>query len=246
MNRKVFALALAITICASLSSPGVGLYAISSAQAQDTAARSHTEAARFSDKGRTLVGGSVGGYWSSSGPTTPDGWSVWLQPSVGYFLRDRIGLGLTPGYTTGADATNLRYHEASLAVFAIVDLPLAARLSLLVLPSFGYARRWRDARPPLGIAPSSSPDAPVSGFSAWSSERKTDSLRAELDLPVAYHLSDSLVVGLGPFVRYEYLFGQQSAASASANVGGPNFVSPFTPTRNRVHIGMQSFIGVSF
>ncbi|MDB4974046.1 MAG: hypothetical protein JWN48_2387, partial [Myxococcaceae bacterium] len=82
------------------------------AHAEDRSS-TQTHAPRFSDQGRTMVAGAVGGHWARSGGPR-DAWAVSIKPSVAYFVRDRIGFGLMPGYSTGTQGSlygDDRFHQ---------------------------------------------------------------------------------------------------------------------------------------
>lgn len=57
---------------------------------------------RLSDRGRGLVAGAIGGYWSN-GDESRHGvheaeWAVEVAPSFTYFFWHRLGLGVYAGY----------------------------------------------------------------------------------------------------------------------------------------------------
>ena len=207
--------------------------------------------ARFSDEGRLLVAGALSGHWSSSSAVSDD-WAISIQPSLAYFVRDRIGLGLMPGYSTGSAPTSgpfdsSRFHEVSLGVYGIFDVALAERVSLLLIPTLGYAYRKLNRSNPLFASPTVT--GSLSAPSFLPDER--DSVALTVHLPLVYHASSSVVLGLGPYFSFERVVGgvDQRVVTSNADNSVPiDFAgsNPFSPERNTFHVGVSSFIGASF
>jgi hypothetical protein len=229
MNFKTLVLSLSL----------LGTTAATHVHAQDA-----SQTARFSDRGRTLLAGSVSGHWSSR-DYGADAWQVSLQPSLAHFVADRIAVGLMPGYSTGESETALssrRFHEASLAVYGIYDLPLAEKLSLLLIPTLGYSYRKQEQAAP-EITLQGAPPSNLTTLSVPPDTRHT--LRVTVHLPFVYHASSSVVLGIGPYFLYDRMLGAV-AYSSSSELEAYVAYSPFSPDRNRVHVGLSSFIGASF
>lgn len=73
---------------------------LSPVRAQDPAPKVSAAAApRLTQRGRTMVFGAVGGFWSNDngGLASYARWNVNVRPGALYFLRDNLGLGGSVG-----------------------------------------------------------------------------------------------------------------------------------------------------
>ncbi|MDB4986534.1 MAG: hypothetical protein JWN04_1712 [Myxococcaceae bacterium] len=196
----------------------------------------------FSSKGRTLVAGSIGGHWSNNNMAARD-WSISLNPSAAHFVKDRIALGVTPQYSVGSETLGLgaaRFQDLGFAAYALFDVPLAQRVSLFVIPSLGYSHRWRDSsslRQAIGAS---------GGYVQYAN--KESFFRMSVSLPVAVHVSDSVVIGLGPYCTVDQRVGTPSFLYPNSryNQGLNTYDVGVTSQRRYIYVGVSSFVGASF
>ncbi|MDB4975557.1 MAG: hypothetical protein JWN48_3898, partial [Myxococcaceae bacterium] len=175
-------------------------------------------------------------------------WAVSIKPSVAYFVRDRIGFGLMPGYSTGTQGSlygDDRFHQGSIEAYGVFDVPLAERLSLLAIPSLGYAfRKERDTVPTFVRVLGSSSVVPSEV------ETKRHHFQLTVHLPLVFHASSSVVLGLGPYFTYDRGFADTTTVSLDPALLPPGSNaptrSPFAPYLNSFEVGLASFIGASF
>jgi hypothetical protein len=186
---------------------------------------------RLTDHGRLVPGGSVGGFVASTGGPGLYGYAdsaVWLQPSVIYFIRDRIGIGGYVGYDFMRREVSLETntgHGVSAGVIGAWELALGPKLGLLSMLQLGYLQRFvhRDG---------------LDDFeSAYDFEPSADSRLGQVviagSLPFLIHASSSVAFGLGPTVRWApYVLASSEYPRATQ----------FRP----LQVGASSWIGVSF
>lgn len=177
----------------------------------DAPARAET-APRLTDRGRTMLAGSLGGFWSNNdrgpGLVVYPRWAVWLSPSALYFVRDRLALGGWAHYgyqrLTGAAFTRVE-SELGAGVQAAYELALAPRLGLLLVPQLGYLRHWRSLEePPVfagGAGRTQQQRSPLAQQQLTGTE---DQLQLALSAPLLVHVTDSVAVGFGPYLRWDY------------------------------------------
>ncbi|MDB4985195.1 MAG: hypothetical protein JWN04_373 [Myxococcaceae bacterium] len=207
--------------------------------ATQTASHAHArdEPPRLTDRGRLLLAGSFGGYWSnnadSPGLTRYPTWSVWTSPSLLYFVRDRLGLGAYLDYSyrklPGAIVSETR-QELGGGIQAAYELAFTHRLGWLLTPQLGYERRWRTA--------SDGTDPPASRV--WQqrsplriiSQPRFDQLRCALFAPIVYHVSDSVGIGLGPWLYWDFYIRPRDLDDGSRY--------------QHLRVGASSWIGGSF
>ncbi|MDB4985196.1 MAG: hypothetical protein JWN04_374 [Myxococcaceae bacterium] len=217
-RASTLALAIALSLCSTV-------------RAQDAA---HLRMPRLSDRGRQMVDGSLGGSWSNEREPGFDDrsprYSVWLQPSWVYFIRDRIGLGAYLGYrlsrvSTGYDSQLYRQaregttsarlysplnHDLSAGITAAVEVFVLGRLSLYARPYLGLSVLWR-AFSYSNLDPGH-PEAHVRSPFGFHVEHDHE-LRAQLGvrLPLVYQLSNAVGLGFGPDLLWENLAGDFNA-----------------------------------
>jgi hypothetical protein len=209
----------------------------------EDAAASGPPRARFSDAGRVMVAGAVGGWWGSQTHNHPANWSVNVSPSVTYFVKDRIGLGVSPSIGKGNDSDGFRVRDLGLGLHGVFDIPLAERVSWLILPTLGYNHQKRDT-PPFNVQALGQ----LANVAVLQSSTE-QSFRFTMFVPVALHVSSSIVIGLGPYFTYDRLIGRPHATYGSSNgtLGGSQELrNPFQPFLNNYHVGVSSFIAASF
>lgn len=173
---------------------------------------------QLTSRGRFLIDGSVGGSFShddTGGPDVLKRWRVYMTPSLSYFLRDRVGVGValgagvtesqrSPG-TTYAFTAQDRYLYVGLS--GAFDLPLTSRLSLLFQPELGYTNQWGIIRRDF-----------VEGAQAATFQQQAPGslhfqqkvLRGVLNIRVLIRMSSALAIGVGPDVWVDYIFDDEN------------------------------------
>ena len=222
--------------------------------------------AKLTDRGRIMLGGVIGGHWSNtpsrSAPSQRPPWEAYAQPSVTYFVANRVGLGLSVGGSfgqrdqtfrmrlSGSWAAKARDYELWAGPDATLELPLVDKLSLLALPGVYYMRAWRRLRQRAFQA--SDGDGyiePASTLDIF--EYDAQFLRFALRLPLVFHLSPSVAVGLGPALWWDLFLSQDPRGSRIPSLSPPSPLGAF-PTqvdpypRTRLIVGLSSWLGGSF
>lgn len=190
---------------------------------------------RLTDRGRLMVGGRISGGWSND---TREGWGAYnrwwvsLHPSATYFVRDRVGVGAWAGGGTGRGRLR-SVSEASVGFQGLFDVRLGPRVSLFVQPFAGYQYELSSA-----VGQVLRTDA-LLAFDEIQIKRHY--VRLGTDLPLVFHVSDSVAIGLGPQVTLDIFVKEDTkpdvVSGASAYSGASNW---------RVITGVSSFIGASF
>lgn len=202
------------------------------------------EPARYSDRGRTLLGGSLRGTWYGRGglpgDTTLPGWSVAIEPSWIRFVSDGIGVGAYVGYqaTKGSFFSGGRYfdQQLSLGFSSAFEVWASGPWGFLLRPYLGLSLRFRDYHPPPGSGPAN-PSTGVftaAGLVDPSVGIEQRDVRAQLGVraPLVYAVSSSVVLGFGPDLLYEGTFVHNPLARSERFDG--------------FRIGFSSFIGATF
>lgn len=219
---------------------------------------SEAERPRLSDRGRTILAGGVGGYWSNN--STPyDGrlrgadWSVEVSPSFTYFIWQRIGLGAYAGYAhqrfrvldkfphydlgpaleSRESSESLRLDRFSMGAQSLWELALAPRLGFFFWVTAGYAHERLRERSSGEFSSSSAVGATSQQRLPFSGSTNCcqHALEATLFVPLTFHVSDSVAVGFGPRVHWRGYFGREDDESE---------VGDF------LRVGANSWIGASF
>jgi hypothetical protein len=187
-----------------------------------------------------MIGGRISGGWSNDGRAGFGAYNRWwasLHPSVTYFVRDRVGLGVWAGGGSGS-ATRQRINEASIGVQALLDVPLGARVSLFVQPFVGFLYEsttlYRQAVVPRDV-----------GFVLDDVRINRQYMRVGTDLPLVFHFSESVAIGLGPALTADFFVKDDVSVDAASGASGNTYTS--TSSHGwRVITGISSFIGASF
>ena len=222
----------------------------------DPASASETERPRLSDRGRTILAGGVGGYWSNN--STPyDGrlrgadWSVEVSPSFTYFIWQRIGLGayasyahqrfrvldkfpyygLGPSLGWVESSESVRLDRFSVGAQSLWELALAPRLGLFFWVTAGYAYER--------LRPRSSEEFFSSNAAGATTQQRPPGLPsccqhavdATLFVPLTFHVSDSVAVGFGPRIHWRSYFGRKDDEPEIGDF---------------LRVGANSWIGASF
>ncbi len=222
--------------------------------AANAQAQSADDVDRFTDKGRIMVNGSIDGYWSNDEAFNRrkafSDWEFSAWPRVVYFVADHIGIGLGAGGGVFVDTWNSsrdrsRYAGAFLAT--VIELPLSERVSIIPMIDAGWVRRWTTTQP---IPPDEVNLIERRHFyRPWKTDRHV--LRASLDLPLAFHVSSSVAIGLGPQLVYERTIAAEDKKHVQT-VQVPAGVAAAAPeetgrlVKDRVRIGASTWIGFSF
>ena len=201
---------------------------------------------RATDRGRKMIGGSLGAAWSNDSSDVPwpsfRTWDVYLAPDLTYFVRDGVGIGGYVGGSygyehspSGAFEYAVRDVQTSFGLSALFELPLGTHTSLLAITRAGYGRRWVRLVDSEYEGDVNAPGRNIRENQTLLAfkeaiEYDTHTLRAALILPFAFHLSDAVLLGLGPDAWVEQLFGQSARN---------------TP-RTLFSVGVSSWLGYSF
>jgi hypothetical protein len=228
--------------------------------------------ARFSDRGRVMVGGDIGGRWSNDDANAPwptySAWSVYGWPSLTYFLADRVGLGFFGGggvsggrMTTCCVRAQYRTSQVLVGPRAVLEVPLGPRAGLLFVPLLGYGfeRRKIVDWSHMGFFGASAQGASFQQQSpllhpADSLKYKAHYLRAGLSIPLVFSVSSSVAIGFGPDAWVD-VFVKQDPDREYVTRDGPG-VSPGLSDgpvteeraypRTRMQFGASTWIGASF
>ena len=207
------------------------------AHAEDPARVAAPSPGQLTSRGRLLGGGVIGGSWSGSGfsPTRGQSFTVYGSPALTYFLRDRLGVGLTAGGSISKSrsaTTTYRSSELFIGVLAAFDLPLSDQLSFLLQPAFHYVNQWNENSEPETEAPPSLITFP-------------NSLHVQIVRPA---LSLQLVVRASPYVGF--VFGPDFWADIIVDDGGLRRIQAMLTdqkqTYMRAQLGLSAGLLLSF
>lgn len=168
-------------------------------------------APHLTSEGRWLVSGTIGGFWSNdtSRALAYPSWWITAQPSLLYFLRERIGLGGFLTYGASKYSFDTRTSQYGLGLGAAFDIALSPRTSLMLRPRLGFVRQVWETHP---RAPSSiNPVFP---------ELTTSLVRLDVDASLLFHMSDSVAFGFGPNVWHDFFIdgGGRTQIGLSSNI----------------------------
>ncbi len=200
------------------------------AHAEDPARVEAPAPGQLTSRGRLLGSGVIGGEWSGSGglPTRGESFRVYGAPALIYFLRDRLGVGLTLGGGISKSlsvANSRRASDFFIGVLAAFDLPLSDQLSVLLQPAFHYVNQWNDSSEPETEAPPSLITFP-------------DSLHLQIVRPA---LSLQLVVRVSPYVGF--VFGPDFWADIIVDDGGLRRIQAMLTDKKQTY--MRAQLGLS-
>jgi hypothetical protein len=236
--RLARVLALLLSLCASAS-----------AQA-DAQATSTPPAKQLTSRGRLVIDGGVGGSYSSDRTGGPDAlkhWRVYAAPSLTYFLRERIGIGLSFGggmsesryVTLNSYMATYRDSHVYLGLSGAFDLPLSDRLSFLFQPELGYTSLWRkdallDYATSGGLLDPSVIERP---------NYHQQSVRGVLNVRLLVRMSPSLAIGGGPDLWVDYIVDDGGLRAAQAQ---RTAFSPAAPEGKYVRWQLGLTVGLWF
>ena len=143
---------------------------------------------RLTDRGRAMLTGSVGGWFSPDDPATRTArWSIDLRPGFYLFVQNRFAVGAYCG--VGVQRRQVRVDSIAIGagggLQVLYEVELGERLGLVLAPWLGYDW-WRET------------------YAADSSDQ-SQALQIGLSLPLLVHLSDSVGVGFGPYAELNYV-----------------------------------------
>lgn len=178
-----------------------------------------SDGSHFTSRGRRLVSGNITGGYSDvtqAGGTPGPSWWLSVSPGLLYFFRENLGLGgftsVTLAQTTRGDTKNL---TGGVGVRGLYDWRIADRLSLLFIPQAAFTWLRSDTN---------------------DDSTSARGLELSLVMPLTYHASSSVALGIGPFVSALRLFSAQNRS---------DFDDTVSPTGGRL-VGITSYIGYSF
>jgi hypothetical protein len=203
-----FVLALLVTSCA----------ATATAQRSPETPPEAPKPEHLTSRHRLMVSGAIGGYWSSDRSASygsyPD-WAVYARPSLAYFVRDRIGVGVSiSGGTSRHDGllevTRPRYrfwciHVVRPAAKQAREHLLRAARGLLRAVDRPFPHRARRASPGeqrVGAQGAVFQQPLVAGY--FGPDRRRF-LRFALSIPVVFHVSDNVGLALGPDLWFDVM-----------------------------------------
>jgi hypothetical protein len=217
---------------------------------------SETESPRLSDRGRTLLAGGVGGYWSNNstphdGPLRGADWSVEVSPSFAHFIWPRIGLGayasyahqrfrvldrvpyygLGPSVESTESPESFRLDRFSVGAQSLWELVLAPRLGFFFWVTAGYGYERLRQRSPEEFFTSSATGATTQQKLSGSPSCCQHAFEATLFVPLTFHVSESVAVGFGPRVHWRSYFGRKDDEPEIGDF---------------LRVGANSWIGASF
>jgi hypothetical protein len=179
-----------------------------------------SDGTHFTSQGRSLVSGRLAGAYTEATPVggyPGPSWWLSISPGLLYFVRERVGLGaftsISVSRATRVDATVLTLGVGAQALY---DWRLADRVSLLIAPYLAYRlgrNEWREV------------SVGQSG------------LELGVSLPLTYHASSAVALGLGPSVSSLWQF-----AASQRGVEPGTLVD----SSGGLTVGLNSFIGYSF
>jgi hypothetical protein len=156
---------------------------------------------RLTDRGRTLLSGAVGG-WYSPEEESPTRWSVEVRPAFLRFVVDHLAIGgylnvgamrrdvlvLGPyGPTERVKTVNTR---AGGGVQVLYEVELASNMGLVLSSSLGTDWTQSTSDPSYATLPR---------------DTRRHLLQVGLTAPLLFHLSDAVGVGFGPFAALDYI-----------------------------------------
>jgi hypothetical protein len=158
---------------------------------------------RLTDRGRVMLTGTVGGWYSPDEPGTRSArWSVDLRPGFYWFVQNRFAVG---GYlNVGVQRRQVRVESTAVGAGGglqiLYEVVLGERLGLVLSPWLGYGW-WRE------------------GFEADFAFYHSQALEFGLSLPLLFHLSDSVGVGFGPYADLNLGIGVPTDQSLQQRYG---------------------------
>jgi hypothetical protein len=158
-----------------------------------------------------MLAGQVSGFWSNDRPAVYGSYPTWTlraDPALTYFVRQDVGVGgvLTGGYTRAErfGGGNLEERALGIAAECVWNLVLGGGFSLMLRGSLGYLHAQAIAS--LVVDPSSADFGPIAeGSWLLRSRQRRHYLGVSASLPIVYTLSDSVGLGAGPTLSYDYL-----------------------------------------
>ncbi len=162
-----------------------------------------------------MLAGQVSGFWSNDTPTlygSYPSWTVRASPAFTYFVWNNVGLGavLTGSYSRGELFGGGGFIERALggAAECVWNVPLGGRFSLMLHSALGYLYMWSDLSVrglPGDLGPQSALPSNVSLRSIVIQRETRHIVRASTALPIVYAFSESVGLGAGPTLTYEYV-----------------------------------------
>ncbi|MEY2935519.1 MAG: hypothetical protein RL033_6268 [Pseudomonadota bacterium] len=226
MKAFHFVFFVAVSLGASVGPPGACSTSVAAAQG----------APRLTDRGRTLLAGSIGVTWSNDHQSAGVArWAAWVTPSLLCFVHDRLGIGGYLHYEYAAFPGlffDRRERVLGLGAQSAYELVLAPRLGLLLTGQLGLQRRWRTIDEPTAEGADPQDNLQQSPLSSPSLAGKIDSIRMGGLLPLLLHLNESIGVGIGPYFFWDHYFTPTDPR------GGARY--------NLLRAGVSSWIGGSF
>ncbi len=213
--------------------------------------------ARATDRGRTMLDGAIAGGWSDD-PFYPAGpqklkWKVYVQPSISYFVANRVGLGISVGGAVGQREGFIRGGLAKTRAFEVwagpvarLEFPFVERVSLMLLPGVYYVRSWQ--RVSGAGAELATDSAEERDRDEAAREQPTSFVRFTLSTPLVVHLS-ALTFGVGPAVWYDRVAAEAPRPDRSAAISPnlePRTAEAETRPSMRFNVGVTSWVGASF
>lgn len=207
------------------------------ASAQDPARVEAPAPTQLTSRGRLLGSGAIGGSWSGSGssPSRSQSYRVYASPALIYFVRDRLGVGLTVGGSVGKSlgvTSSRRASDFFIGVLAAFDLPISDQVSVLLQPAFHYVNQWNEDSV-------SRPEQPPSLITF------PDSLHMQIVRPA---LALQLVVRISPYVGF--VFGPDFWADIIVDDGGLRRIQAMLTgkkqTYMRAQLGLSAGLLLSF
>lgn len=205
-------------------------------------ARAQAAPERATDQSRVMVGGALAGYWSNEADSShryrDADWAIEIAPSITYFVRPRVGVGVYGGYGLkrysrvpewgGAAAqSELEQQQMSAGLQLAGELPLGTRVGLFAWGAFGYVRTTTKETVRAiegGLGPRSDFAQQGVPFRTDHLESQRHGLRASLFLPLAFHASSSVVLGLGPVIRWIGYVGNDDERFQSWRIGASSWI----------------------
>jgi hypothetical protein len=145
---------------------------------------------RLTDRGRAMLTGTVGGWYSPDEPHTRSvRWSVDLRPGFYWFVQNRFAVGAY--LDLGVQRRQVRAESTAIGAGGglqlLYEVELGERLGWMLSPWLGYDW-WQE------------------GFDA-DTVYHSQAVEFGLSLPVVVHLSSSVGVGFGPYADLNYTLG---------------------------------------
>lgn len=207
------------------------------------------DAPRVTDQGHIMIGGGLGGSWSNDQSRSPwphfQQWSAHANPSLSYFLRDHVGLGVSLGGALGRDRfetlgyeLRLREHQAFVGVHALFEWLFSERFGVWAIPQVAFVRVWRNwslSEPnPVQAQGRNLQGQTIVALIGDDFDARV--LRLSVVLPFVFHASPVVVLGFGPELTYDQLLSRDPDTDWSA----------FERDLSGLYLGASSWIGVAF